>query len=169
MAHFAKLGKGNVVETIVVVHNNDAPTEADGINFLKNLYKDESAVWKQTSYNTWENKHLLGGTPFRKNYATVGGMYDQARDAFLPIKRFDSWVLNETTYQWEAPVAMPSILTYEYEGEERFYDIFWNEDLHKSDRKKVKTQGWQGTKQTDFDEEQPDVYDWDGTAWVLVE
>lgn len=168
MAHFAKLGTGNVVERVEIVSNDIATSEEAGIEFLKNLYKDGS-FWKQTSYNTWENKHSLGGTPFRKNFATVGGTYDQARDAFLPFKEFDSWILNETTYQWEAPMGKPSILTYEYEGEERFYDIFWNEDLHKSDRKKVKTQGWQATKQTDFDVEEPDVYDWNGTAWVLVE
>jgi hypothetical protein len=51
--------------------------------------------------------HAIGGTPFRKNYAGVGYTYDQERDAFIPPKPFNSWVLNEEICQWEAPVALP--------------------------------------------------------------
>ena len=107
MAHFAKLGKGNIVERVAVVSNDVATTEQAGVDFLNNLYKTRD-VWKQTSYNTKRGVHLNGGTPFRKNYAGVGDTYDQTRDAFIsPKPNFNSWVLNETTCQWEAPVAYP--------------------------------------------------------------
>tara|TARA_A100001201_G_scaffold142139_1_gene139487 strand:- start:47 stop:424 length:378 start_codon:yes stop_codon:yes gene_type:complete len=106
MAHFAKLGKGNIVLTVHVVNNDIATTEQAGVDFLNNLHKTRD-VWKQTSYNTFGGVHKLGGTPFRKNYAGIGFKYDQVRDAFIPPKPFNSWILNETTCQWEAPVAYP--------------------------------------------------------------
>jgi len=65
-------------------------------------------VYKQTSYNTHGGVHSNGGTPFRKNYAGLGYTYDANRDAFIPPKPYNSWVLNETTCLWNAPVAMPS-------------------------------------------------------------
>ena len=65
-------------------------------------------TYKQTSYNTHGGVHSLGGTPFRKNYAGLGYTYDANRDAFIPPKPYASWVLNETTCLWNAPVAMPS-------------------------------------------------------------
>ena len=106
MAHFAKLGIGNKVENIVVVSDDIATSEQAGVDFLNNLYGTND-VWKQTSYNTLKGNHLLGGTPFRKNYAGIGFKYDQTRDAFIPPKPFKSWILNETTCDWEAPVAIP--------------------------------------------------------------
>ena len=96
MAHFAKIGVGNKIIKVAVVSNDIATTEQAGIDFLNNLYGSRD-VWKQTSYN--EN--------IRKNYAAVGYTYDQTRDAFIPPKPYNSWVLNETTCLWEAPVALP--------------------------------------------------------------
>ena len=106
MAHFAKLGVGNIIERVEVVSNDIATTEQAGVDFLNNLYGTRD-VWKQTSYNTIRGEHLLGGTPFRKNFAGKGYKYDQTRDAFIPPKPFNSWTLNETTCLWEAPVAYP--------------------------------------------------------------
>ena len=106
MAHFAKLGVGNIVERVAVVSNDVATTEQTGIDFLNNLYNTRD-VWKQTSYNTYGGVHNLGGTPLRKNFAGIGYTYDQTKDAFIPPKPFNSWTLNETTCQWEAPVAKP--------------------------------------------------------------
>jgi len=106
MAHFAKLGVGNVVEKVHVVSNDVATTEQAGIDFLNELYNTRD-VFKQTSYNTYGGEHTLSGTPFRKNYAGVGFKYDQTRDAFIPPQPFNSWTLNETTCLWEAPVAYP--------------------------------------------------------------
>ena len=107
MAHFAKLKVGNIVERVEVVSNDIATDEQTGVDFLNDLYKTRD-VWKQTSYNTKGGVHLLGGTPFRKNYGGIGCTYDQTKDAFIPPKPFDSWTLNETTCIWEAPVAYPS-------------------------------------------------------------
>ena len=107
MAHFAKLGTGNIVEKVEIVSNDVATTEQAGVEFLQNLYNDR-AVWKQTSYNTSGGVHKLGGTPFRKNYAAKGFTYDQKKDAFIPPQPFNSWTLNETTCLWEAPVAYPT-------------------------------------------------------------
>ena len=117
MAHFAKLGVGNIVLAIHRVHNNIATTEQAGVDFLNNLYKTRD-VWKQTSYNTFGGVHKLGGTPFRKNYAGKGFKYDQTRDAFIGMKGFNSWILNEDTCLWEAPVAYPN--------DGKYYN--WNEE-----------------------------------------
>ena len=107
MAHFAKLKVGNIVERVEVVSNDIATTEQAGVDFLNNIYKSRD-VWKQTSYNTIHNTHKLGGTPFRGNYAGIGFSYDASRDFFIPPKPFNSWILNETTYLWEAPLAKPN-------------------------------------------------------------
>tara|TARA_Y100001938_G_scaffold141593_1_gene211615 strand:- start:48 stop:392 length:345 start_codon:yes stop_codon:yes gene_type:complete len=96
MAHFAKLGTGNIVERVEVVSNDIATTEQAGVDFLNNLYNTRD-VWKQTSYN-----HNI-----RKNFASVGFTYDQTRDAFIRPKPYESWVLNEETCKWEAPVVKP--------------------------------------------------------------
>jgi len=124
MAHFCKLGVGNIVERVEVVSNDIATTEQAGVEFLQNLYGDR-AVWKQTSYNTFGGKHLDNGTPFRKNYAGIGFSYDQTRDAFIPPKPFNSWILNETTCLWEAPISKPK-LTQEQIDNHNYY--VWNEE-----------------------------------------
>jgi hypothetical protein len=96
MAHFAKLGIGNIVKQVEVVSNDIATTEQSGIDFLNNLYGTRD-VWKQTSYNA----------TIRKNFAGIGYKYDQTKDAFIAPKPYPSWTLNETTCQWEAPVVKP--------------------------------------------------------------
>jgi len=96
MAHFCKLGVGNIVERVELVSNDIATTEQAGVDFLNNLYGTRD-VWKQTSYNG----------NIRKNFAGIDYKYDQARDAFIPPKPFNSWILNEDTCLWEAPVAYP--------------------------------------------------------------
>lgn len=107
MAHFAKIGKGNVVENVIVIDNNDAPTEQAGQEFIKRTYNDNS-LWLQTSYNTKAGVHLLGGTPFRMNYAEIDGTYDEGRDAFIPFKEFPSFVFDEDTCTWKPPIDLPS-------------------------------------------------------------
>ena len=111
MATFAKIGLNNKVIEVLSVHNNELldangiEQEVNGIDFLTKL--TGWAIWKQTSYNTYGNVHLLGGTPFRKNYAGLGYTYDATKDAFIPKQPFASWTLNETTCQWEPPVVKP--------------------------------------------------------------
>jgi len=111
MAHFAKLNNDNLVLNVIGVHNNEllvdgVENEQRGVDFLKSLYGSDT-IWKQTSYNTRDGVHTLGGTPLRKNYAGKGYTYDEGRDAFIPPQNHPSWTLNETTCQWEAPVAYP--------------------------------------------------------------
>lgn len=112
MAAFAKLNSENIVLTVESVHNNELldngiESEEKGIQFLKTLYNESNAIWKQTSYNTHGGVHANGGTSLRKNYAAIDYTYDQIRDAFIPPKPFNSWILNENTCLWNAPVAMP--------------------------------------------------------------
>jgi hypothetical protein len=133
MAHFAKLGTGNIVTKVTVVSNDIATTEQAGIDFLNTLHKTND-VWKQTSYNTKGGVHKLGGTPFRKNYAGKGYTYDEARDAFLPIRIYSSWTLNEDTCQWEAPIPYPETNTQNLTDENGnpTNDIYyWNEQKFK--------------------------------------
>jgi len=114
MASFAKIGLNSKVIKVLSVHNNilkDADgieQENIGIEFLKTLYNEPNAIWKQTSYNTVNGVHLLGGPPFRKNHAGIGYTYDENRDAFISPKLYNSWILNENTCNWEAPVAYPN-------------------------------------------------------------
>jgi hypothetical protein len=82
MSHFAKIINGIVVKVIV--------SEQDFINTL-------TGIWVQTSYNTLKGKHILGGIPLRKNYALIGSIYDEIRDAFYSPKQYPSWILNEET------------------------------------------------------------------------
>jgi hypothetical protein len=96
MAHFAKVENGIVTQVIVI----DQET-------LNNGNWGDPSSWVQTSYNTHGGQHPEG-RPLRKNYAGIGYTYDTGRDAFIPPKPFASWVLNETTCQWDAPVAMPT-------------------------------------------------------------
>ena len=113
MASFAKLNN-NIVERVESVVNevlkdsNGVEQENIGIEFLRTLYNEPNAIWKQTSYNTHGGIHNNNGTPFRKNHAGIGFTYDSQRDAFIPPKPFNSWILNESTCNWEAPVAYPT-------------------------------------------------------------
>jgi hypothetical protein len=111
MASFAKIGLNNkVIEVLSVVNevlhdSNGIEQENIGIDFLTKL--TGYPVWKQTSYNTHAGVHDNGGTPLRKNHAGIGYTYDEDRDAFIPKKPFNSWVLNEDTCRWDAPVVKP--------------------------------------------------------------
>jgi hypothetical protein len=112
MAHFAKIDENNIVEQVIVVHNDSAPNEKIGQEFIASIGLE--GVWKQTSYNTIMGKHALGGTPFRKNYAVIGYTYDEQRDAFIPprpettihpkVGKKNDWVLNEDTCWWESVI-----------------------------------------------------------------
>jgi hypothetical protein len=103
-----------VTEVIVGKDETDGPT-----NWEMHYGNIREQVCKRTSYNTKGGVHSEGGTPFRKNYAGIGYTYDFARDAFIPPKPFDSWVLDEQSCLWEAPVAYPD--------DGQMYT--WNEEL----------------------------------------
>ena len=122
MAHFAQLDDNNVVTQVIVVDNselldsNDVEQETIGITFCTNLFGADTR-WKQTSYNG----------NIRKNYAGIGFTYDSTRDAFIAPQPYASWTLNETTCQWEAPVAYPT--------DGNLYT--WNEDNQQWDQVNV--------------------------------
>jgi hypothetical protein len=130
MASFAKIGLNNKVIEVLYVNNevlkddNGVEQEVNGIDFLTKL--TGYPLWKQTSYNTSGGVHKLGGTPLRKNYAGIGMTYDEDRDAFIPKKPFNSWILNETTCQWEAPVAKPTLTQEQIDNNS---DYSWNEQI----------------------------------------
>ena len=110
MAHFAQL-ENNIVTQVIVVANQDIldengqESEQKGIDFCSNLL---GGTWKQTSYNG----------NIRKNYAGIGYTYDETLDAFIAPKPYNSWLLDETTCQWKAPVDMPT--------DDKIY--LWNEE-----------------------------------------
>lgn len=106
MAHFARIDENNIVQEVIVVHNDCAPDEKTGQEFLASIGFEGN--WKQTSYNTNAGVHALGGVPFRKNYAGFGDTYDEARDAFISPKKpymGKMWVLDEETCTWVQPVV----------------------------------------------------------------
>lgn len=103
MAHFAELDENGVVLQVIVVHNNElldsngVENEAKGIAFCQSLF-GATTNWKQTSYNG----------NIRKNYAGIGFSYDVGRDAFISPKPYPSWILDENTCRWQAPVPYPT-------------------------------------------------------------
>jgi hypothetical protein len=111
MASFAKIGLNSKVIEVLSVNNevlkdsNGVEQESIGIDFLTKL--TGYPLWKQTSYNTHNGVHNNGETPFRKNHAGIGYTYNETRDVFIAPKPFNSWILNEDTCIWNAPVAMP--------------------------------------------------------------
>jgi len=105
MSHFAKV-ENNIVTEVIVAEQDVIDSGLFGTG------------WIQTSYNTRGGQHMLGGTPLRKNFAGVGFTYDTNKDAFIPPKPFNSWILNDDTCLWEAPVPYPT--------DDKVYN--WNED-----------------------------------------
>jgi hypothetical protein len=111
MSHFAKVENGKVVQVIVA--------EQDVID--SGLFGDG---WVQTSYNTRGNKHLLGGTPLRGNYAGIDSVYDEINDVFYAPQPYPSWTLNKDTWLWESPAPFPT------DGKPYVWDeetLFWKE------------------------------------------
>lgn len=98
MSHFAELDATGIVIRVIVIEPDVLATGKWG----------DPANWRQCSYNTQGGAHRLGGVPLRKNYPGPGYKYDAARDAFIPPKPFASWLLNERSCLWQAPVPMPA-------------------------------------------------------------
>ena len=107
MASFCKLGVGNIVEKVISIDDSIATTEKAGVDFINNLYNTRD-VWKQTFQDRSQ----------RKNYAGLGYRYDSTRDAFIPTKPYNSWILNEETCKYEPPIQKPD--------DGKIYD--WNEE-----------------------------------------
>ena len=114
MAHYAKVQNGLVTQVIV------AEPE-----FFETFVDSSPGEWIQTSYNTRGGQHTLGGTPLRKNYAGIGYSYDATRDAFISPKPYPSWLLDEDTCWWTAPVAQPEpqeVVVYSWNEDTQTWD-----------------------------------------------
>jgi hypothetical protein len=118
MGHYAYLDENNIVTQVIVGKDEtDIVLDESGNAIDWEIYYGA----KRTSYNTVGGVHLLGGTPFRKNYAGIGFTYDESRDAFIQPKPYESWTLNEDKCIWEAPIQIPDYI----DG----YLWIWNEEL----------------------------------------
>lgn len=107
MAHYAFLDEDNIVVQVIVGKNEDELLDGQSVDW-ENFYSQEMGLTcKRTSFNTYRNQHSNGGTPFRGNYASVGLIYDSTKDIFIDPKPFESWVFNEETCSWDAPVEFP--------------------------------------------------------------
>lgn len=102
MAHYAFLDENYIVTEVIV------GKDESNFDWEQHYGNFRGQLCKRTSYNTYGGVHNGGGTPFRKNYAGIGFTYDPQRDAFIPPKPFNSWILNETTCLWDPPTPMPT-------------------------------------------------------------
>jgi len=138
MAHFAKLGiNGKVIKVLTVdnkdvLNGNNVEDERVGQQYLELHNNWPAEMWIQTSYNTRNNQHKLGGTPLRGNYAAIGHTWDEDNQIFWPKKPYASWVKNTTTASWESPIGAAPTLTSEQNSQNEagthnwFYN--WNEE-----------------------------------------
>ena len=122
MAHYAQLDSENIVVNVFVGRDD----VVDGIDDWEDYYAPEGFTVKQTSYNTYGGVHYTDGEPstdqskaLRYNYAGIGFTYEEARNAFIPPKPFESWILDEGICLWQPPLPYP-----EDGGNYR-----WDEDL----------------------------------------
>lgn len=131
MAHYAFLDENNIVTEVIV--GRDENEVVEGINDWETYYGNfRGQRCLRTSYNTFGGKHNKGGIPLRKNYAGVGFSYSDELDAFIPPKPYPSWILNEDTCLWEAPIPYPG------EGT----DIYtWNEENQTWDLVQITIEG----------------------------
>jgi hypothetical protein len=97
MSHYAKVVNGIVQQVIVA--------EAD---FFNTFVDTSAGEWIKTSYNTIGNQHIQGGIPLRGNFAGIGYIYDKINDVFYASQPYPSWILNQSTWMWDAPVPYPS-------------------------------------------------------------
>ena len=138
MAHFAKIGmNGKVLQVLTLndedmLDSNDVPNETVGQQYLETHNNWPAQMWIQTSYNTSQNQHKTGGTPFRGNYAGIGYEWDEENQIFWRKKPYPSWVKNITTATWESPIGNAPGLTAEQtsqnEAGTHSWNYVWNED-----------------------------------------
>ena len=104
MAHYAFLDENNMVTEVIVGKDEGE----DDVDWEQHYGQFRGQMCRRTSYNTQGGTHLLGGTPFRKNYAGIGYTYDAERDAFIPPRPYASWNMDDNTCDWQPPVAYPT-------------------------------------------------------------
>ena len=145
--YFAQLDENNIVIRTGLVDEGSAASEAKGEAFLRSLYNEPNAIWKQYYKYTVNNRQSKGDTPFRGNSAMIGGEWDEANQVFWHVAPFPSWVKEMSNYSWQAPVAYPSA------NQTAGYSIFWNEA----------DQRWDAVK---FSDESTWSWDPDTGTWI---
>ena len=147
MAHYAKITEENEVLGVLCLddvncqNENNEEIESIGQQYLETNNNWPAHLWIKTSYNTYHNKHKLGGTPFRGNYASTEMIYEPTIDAFIAPRPTDSygvlcesWTCDaETDYQWEPPIQKPTTFPDGLIGE-----YIWNEQAHQENN----SNGW---------------------------
>ena len=138
MAHFAKIGmNGKVLQVLTLndedmLDSNDVPNETVGQQYLETHNNWPAQMWIQTSYNTSQNEHKTGGTPFRGNYAGIGYEWDEENQIFWRKKPYPSWVKHIATASWKSPIGDAPALTAEQtsqnEAGTHTWNYVWNED-----------------------------------------
>ena len=141
MAHFAKISEENIVLSVHAVDDGNAASEPKGAAFLERVHGWPEHLWIQTSYNTQNNQHKLGGTPFRGNYAGIGFSWDSENQIFWPPKPYPSHTKDVANAKWQAPHEHPA-LTAEQEAQNEanthFWTYTWDEEAYQADN----TAGW---------------------------
>tara|TARA_R110000824_G_scaffold26877_2_gene91868 strand:- start:1150 stop:1566 length:417 start_codon:yes stop_codon:yes gene_type:complete len=138
MAHYAKLGINSKVIAVNVVADKDCKNannvedEEVGRQFLERIHN--YPLWKQTSFNTFNGQHKLGGTPLRGNYAAIGMIYDEDNDIFINKKPYASWVLNISEARWQSPIGDQPTIS-EEEQDTHYY--VWNESNQSWDKEEI--------------------------------
>jgi hypothetical protein len=140
MAHYAKISDTNLVLNVIVVDDNDelkdgVADEATAVAKLTEMFGWDK--WKKCSYNTFGGKHWEDfpadklssdqSKALRGNYPGIGFVWDETKNAFYGPQPYSTWTLNETSFVWEAPVAFPSVLTYEKDGVNLDYGIDYDD------------------------------------------
>jgi hypothetical protein len=131
MAHFAKISEDNIVLQVLAFNNSDMvdangqPSELIGQQYLQTHNNWPAHLWVQTSYNTFQNTHGLGGNPFRGNFAGIGYIWDSINNIFYPQKPYSSWILNVNEARWQSPIGDKPSLTDEQKQTTAHY--VWNE------------------------------------------
>ena len=148
MSHFAKIALYGKVLTVLTVDDKDClnnegiETESVGQKYLEKHNNWPAMLWIQTSYNTFENKHRLGGTPLRGNYAGIGYTWDEDNQIFWPPSPFTSWIKHITTASWKSPIGDAPALTEEQTAQNtantHIWGYNWNETNQSWDLQNLK-------------------------------
>lgn len=128
MAHYAFLDENNIVVKVLTgVNEDDTSTLPNEYNSWEEWYSNaQGLTCKRTSYNTVQGRHLLNGVPFRGNFASIGMVYNAEQDVFIQQQPYNSWILNTSIWEWEAPVPQP-MLTEDEITNQKIYQ--WNESI----------------------------------------
>lgn len=134
MAHFAKIDSNNIVLAVLTLDDsNNQNSEGVEIESIGQAYLEQNNNWPanqwiQTSYNTFENQHKTGGTPFRGNYAIISGSWDSVNNIFWAPRPYSSWVKNVSKAKWESPIGdKPSLTTEQENDPDNKWAYLWNE------------------------------------------